>query len=112
MLSSLIVQEPTDQETAYQSEEEDEEMSDNFKQMAIGLKETLTKHDENVTGIPDFWLTVFKSTEVIADMIQPHGEPILKHLQGVKIVHDDTELAYMLVFEFSTNEYFKDDPLT
>lgn len=105
-------QEPPPEETVYQSEEEDEEMSENFKQMAIDLKKSLPKHDENVAGIPDFWLTVFKSTEIISDMIQPHDAPILKHLQDVKVVHDDKEMAYTLVFEFTPNEYFKDATLT
>lgn len=99
--------EPADEECVYLSEEEDEEMSENFKQMSIDLKKSLPKHDENVSGIPDFWLTVFKSTEIISDMIQPHDEPILKHLQDIKIVHDNNELAYTLIFEFSSNEYFK-----
>jgi len=26
--------------------------------------------DENIKGIPDFWLTVFKNVEMIAEMIQ------------------------------------------
>lgn len=105
-------EEPTMEGCVYQSEEEDEEVSENFKQMAIDLKKSLPKYDENVAGIPDFWLTVFKSTEVLSDMIQCHHEPILKHLQDINIIHEPTEMAYTLVFEFSTYGYFKDATLT
>ncbi|XP_063705690.1 nucleosome assembly protein 1-like 1-A [Culicoides brevitarsis] len=106
--------EPTDEEAAYQSagEEEDEEMSEKLKQMSLDLQKGLPKFDENVAGIPDFWLQVFKSTEVIADMLQPHDEPILKHLQDLKIVHDANDMAYTIEFHFSPNEYFKDAVLT
>lgn len=105
--------EPTEEEAAYQSaeEEEDEEMSEKLKQMSLDLKKGLPKLADDVKGIPDFWLQVFKSTEVLADMIQSHDEAILKHLKDIKIVHEQNEMAYTLEFHFTSNEYFKDQVL-
>ncbi len=40
---------------------------------------------ENVTGVPEFWLTIFKNVDMLSDMIQEHDEPILKHLQDIKV---------------------------
>lgn len=41
---------------------------------------------ENVSGIPDFWLTIFKNTQMLSEMIQEADEPILKHLIDVKVI--------------------------
>jgi len=104
--------EPTDEECVFQSagEEDDEEVADKLKQ--LDLKKGFPKLDENVAGVPDFWLIVFKSTEVLADMIQAHDEPILKQLKDIKIVHEANNMAYTLEFHFNENEYFKDTVLT
>lgn len=106
--------EPTEEEANYQSagEEEDEEMSERMREITLEMKKGLPKHPDNVAGIPEFWLTVFKSTEVLADMIQPHDEPILKQLRDIKIIHDPADMAYTLEFHFAPNEYFKDTLLT
>ena len=40
---------------------------------------------ENVSGVPEFWLTIFKNVDMLSDMIQEHDEPILKHLQDIKV---------------------------
>lgn len=36
-------------------------------------------------GVQGFWLTSFKNVELLASMIQPHDEPILEHLNNVKV---------------------------
>ena len=41
--------------------------------------------DENVAGVPEFWLTIFKNVDMLTDMMQDHDEPILKHLQDIKV---------------------------
>lgn len=40
-------------------------------------------------GIPEFWLTIFKNTEVLQDMIQEHDEPILKSLKDIRVTFSD-----------------------
>lgn len=40
---------------------------------------------ENTKGIPDFWLTIFKNVQLLSEMVQDHDEPILKHLEDIKV---------------------------
>ena len=37
------------------------------------------------SGVEDFWLIVLKNVDIIAEMIQEHDEPILKHLQDIRV---------------------------
>lgn len=64
-----------------------------------------------LAGIPDFWLTIFKNTEIMSDMVQPHDEPLLKQLTDIKIKYDE-DLSYTLEFVFGPNDYFTDSVLT
>lgn len=43
------------------------------------------ENEEDIKGIPDFWLTIFKNVSTLADMVQEHDEPILKHLSDVRV---------------------------
>lgn len=42
--------------------------------------------NENIKGIPEFWLTIFKNVGTLAEMVQEHDEPILKHLYDIKVI--------------------------
>lgn len=44
-----------------------------------------TEESEDPKGIPEFWLTIFKNVGTLADMVQAHDEPILKHLQDIQV---------------------------
>lgn len=78
--------EPTDEESQWPSDNE-EEISNELKEKAkiedVTDKETV---DENVKGIPNFWLTVFRNVSILSEMVQPHDEPIMKHLTDIKVV--------------------------
>jgi hypothetical protein len=64
-------------------------------------------------GIPNFWLTVFKSVAEIRAMIHEHDEKILKHLIDVRAFSKPSpELSFHLEFLFSPNEYFQNSILT
>ncbi|KAH9495951.1 Nucleosome assembly protein 1-like 4 [Bulinus truncatus] len=68
---------------------------------------------EFVKGIPSFWLTIFKNVDMLSEMVQEHDEPILAHLQDVKVViHDKDPVGFTLGFYFEPNEYFTDTVLT
>lgn len=41
--------------------------------------------NEDLKGIPAFWLTIFKNVGMLADMVQEHDEPILTHLNDIKV---------------------------
>lgn len=111
--------EPTDEECNWPSDDEEEELSEDVKTKAKiedagEKKETETKEtkfDENTKGVPDFWLMVFKNVDMLAEMIQPHDEPILKHLQDVKLKLNEGT-GFTLQFVFEPNEYFTNPVLT
>jgi nucleosome assembly protein 1-like 1 len=105
--------EPTDSEAESQFKEEvdeDEEMARHLKS-SLNVINSLPKYDENVKGVPDFWLTIFRHTDLLSDMVQPHDEPILKKLQDIKIKYDE-DLSYTLEFHFAPNDHFTDTVLT
>lgn len=99
-----------------ESDDEDNEVdsvvTERFKRMALNYKNQHSKIIKEGQGIPAFWLTVFKNTQTMADMIQPHDEPLLEHLTNVNIVYKTDPMSYVLEFHFSPNQYFKDSVLT
>lgn len=44
---------------------------------------------EDAKGIPCFWLTIFRNTEILSEMIQEHDEPVLKKLRDIQIKYTD-----------------------
>lgn len=101
------------EESEDEDDEVDAEVTERFKQMALNYKNQHSKIIKDAgQGIPAFWLTVFKNTQTMADMIQPHDEPVLAHLTNVNIVYKTDPMSYVLEFHFSPNPYFKDAVLT
>jgi nucleosome assembly protein 1-like 1 len=104
--------EPTDTEAEFKSDaEEEEDEEDALIQERLKSLKSLPQYDDNVKGVPDFWLTIFRNTELLSDMIQPHDEPILKQLTDIKIKYDE-DLSYTLEFFFEANDYFTDSVLS
>lgn len=110
--------EPSDAECEWPSDEEDE-LADELKEKAKIEEITegkegeaeVKKPDESTKGIPEFWLTTFKNVEMLAEMIQDHDEPILKHLQDVELkINENT--GFTLSFVFEPNDYFTNAVLT
>lgn len=76
------VHEPTDEECKW---EDSEDLVKEMEKVKIEEnKEKEPAKDVPVKGIPDFWLTIFKNVGLLADMLQEHDEPILKHLMDIK----------------------------
>jgi nucleosome assembly protein 1-like 1 len=63
----------------------------------VEISET-TIDNEQIKGIPDFWLTILKNTSLISDMIQPHDEPILSHLTDIKVYLLDEPMVIHIPF--------------
>lgn len=77
--------EPNDDECDFPSDDESDlagELKEKAKIEEEPKKEPIM--DENVKGIPEFWLTIFKNVTLLAEMVQPHDEAILKHLTDIK----------------------------
>ncbi|KAL1110485.1 hypothetical protein AAG570_008013 [Ranatra chinensis] len=99
------------------SKEECEFPSDDDKESDELSNELRTKiniqSNEDVVGIPDFWLTIFKNVALLSDMVQLHDEPILKHLIDVEVTFMPSQpMGFILEFYFSPNEYFSNRVLT
>lgn len=81
--------EPTEEECDFPSddEEDDEDKPEEKLSEEVKNKINLEKKDEkdDTKGIPEFWLTIFKSIEIIAENIQEHDQAILEHLTDVRL---------------------------
>ena len=42
-----------------------------------------------ISGIPEFWLTIFKNVDMLQEMVQEHDEPVLAALTDVKVTFSD-----------------------
>uniref|UniRef100_A0A8C5QXI3 Nucleosome assembly protein 1 like 4 n=1 Tax=Leptobrachium leishanense TaxID=445787 RepID=A0A8C5QXI3_9ANUR len=107
-------EEPTDTECEWHSDAEDEEKlaADVKKKVTISDKEP--SETDNPKGIPDFWLTIFRNVDMINISLQEYDEPILKHLQDVKVKFSDPgqPMSFTLEFHFEPNDFFTNTLLT
>lgn len=76
--------EPNDTECDFPSDDEGN-LSKELKEKATLEEVKETKEEEPTKGVPEFWLTIFKNVNLLAEMVQPHDEPILKHLTDIKV---------------------------
>jgi len=124
------MREPTDEECDWPSDEEDEEEKDEEAKLApdsqqADVKEKAAIEDskdgngdaeekkEETKGIPSFWLTIFKNVDMLSEMVQEQDEPILTHLQDIKVViHDKDPVGFSLEFHFEKNDFFTNPVLT
>lgn len=114
------VVEPTDENCVWESEDEEEIANALKSKVKIEVKdESEIKKDKNgakdedVKGIPDFWLTIFKNVAMLAELLQEHDEPILKHLYDINVIFLEKDpMGFVLEFHFSSNEYFSNSVLT
>ncbi|XP_022224057.1 nucleosome assembly protein 1-like 1 [Drosophila obscura] len=92
--------EPENPETESETEEH---FSDSLK--------AIKSIPQDAKGIPGFWLTVFRNTAILSEMVQPHDEPAMRKLTDISIKYDDGH-SYTLEFHFDKNEYFSNTVLT
>uniref|UniRef100_A0A3Q1B7T9 Nucleosome assembly protein 1-like 1 n=1 Tax=Amphiprion ocellaris TaxID=80972 RepID=A0A3Q1B7T9_AMPOC len=87
---------------------------DEMKEKAKLEEEKKDEEKEDPKGIPEFWLTVFKNVDLLSDMLQEHDEPILKHLQDIKVKFSDPgqPMSFTLEFHFEPNDFFTNTVLT
>ena len=41
--------------------------------------------EEDMKGVPEFWLTIFKNVELLQEMVQEHDEAVLKSLYDITV---------------------------
>lgn len=54
------------------------------EKLTLGKEGELTEND--IKGVPNFWLQLLKSIEIVGDVIQEHDEPILSYLKDVQCI--------------------------
>ncbi|KAG2371175.1 Nucleosome assembly protein [Vigna angularis] len=87
-------------------------------EVLLGIKEEeLSDEDDpekamnRVFGIPNFWLTVMKRKDILAELITEDDEGALQYLEDIKSCRLDDSGGFMLEFSFSCTPYFKNSKL-
>lgn len=105
--------EPTEQEieAGEEDEEEDEDAEKPEGTDAAAEKEKSAESNEDVSGIPEFWLSAMKNQISLAEMITDRDEQALKHLIDIRMEYLDKP-GFRLIFEFAENEFFTNKTIT
>lgn len=98
--------EPSEEEVKAGEPEDDDDDEASKTETAVE-----DKKDENVSGIPEFWLSAMKNQVSLAEMITDRDEAALKFLTDVRMEYLDRP-GFRLIFEFAENEYFTNQTVT
>jgi len=111
--------EPTTEESDYallpEDAEKDSSLCDELETKAKVDEEKLAPthgFDDTTKGVPKFWLTIFKNVDLLSEMIQDDDEPILEHLNDIKLKFIDEPMGFSLEFHFAENDFFTNKVLT
>ena len=76
--------------------------------------ETNVVGDKKTKGVPEFWLQIFRQVGTLSEMLQETDEPIIKHLEDIKVKYSDPgkPMSFELEFFFNENEFFTNSSLT
>lgn len=82
--------------------------------VVIAEKEAAAAEEPNPKGIPEFWFTIFRNVDMLSELVQEYDEPILKHLQDIKVKFSEPgqPMSFVLEFHFEPNDYFSNSVLT
>lgn len=78
------------------------------------------KPNKTITGIPEFWLKVFKNSEMVEGWVEDTDEAVLKKLKNIYLEFPEetppseglrTDDKFSIIFEFNKNEYFVNEKL-
>jgi nucleosome assembly protein 1-like 1 len=97
--------EPTEDEIKAGEEDDEPETEDAPK------SETKSDVPDNVSGIPEFWLSAMKNQISLAEMITDRDEAALKHLTDIRMEYLDKP-GFRLIFEFAPNDFFSNTTIT
>ncbi|KAG0906386.1 hypothetical protein G6F57_008392 [Rhizopus arrhizus] len=97
--------EPTEEEVAAGAKVDEEEEAEEK------TEEDEDVTDEDVMGIPEFWLTALKTHPQIGETITDEDCEALKHLTDIRLSYLEAP-GFKLEFEFSENDYFTNSVLT
>ncbi|KAF2086885.1 nucleosome assembly protein [Saccharata proteae CBS 121410] len=101
--------EPTEEEVKAGEQPQDDDDDEETEEDKTEVKKEET--NENVKGIPEFWLSAMKNQVSLAELITTKDEEPLRHLIDVRMEYLDKP-GFRLIFEFEENEYFSNKTLT
>jgi nucleosome assembly protein 1-like 1 len=105
--------EPTEDEVkaAAHDDEEDDAEDEDKKEAEATNTEQKSDIPEDVSGIPEFWLSAMKNQVSFAEMITDRDEAALKHLTDIRMEYLDVP-GFRIIFEFAPNDFFTNKTLT
>jgi len=101
--------EPSEEEI--KAGEDEEEQPEGEGESAATAEKPAASTTENVTGIPEFWLSAMKNQVTLAEMITDRDEVALKHLTDIRMEYLDKP-GFRLIFEFESNPFFSNKAVT
>lgn len=101
------ITEPTDEEV--KAGEQEEEGNDD-KAVKTNSTEDGTNY-ENLTGIPEFWLSAMKNQVSLAELITDRDEAALRVLTDIRMEYLK-QPGFRLIFEFGENDHFSNKIIT
>jgi len=108
--------EPNEDECEWPSddEEDEEELAGDMKDKAKleDEKAKKEKEEEEMKGVPEFWLTIFKNVDMLQEMVQEADEPLLHKLTDITVTFSEQPMGFTLHFYFAPNDYFSNLILT
>ncbi|KEY66547.1 hypothetical protein S7711_08050 [Stachybotrys chartarum IBT 7711] len=102
--------EPTEDEIKA-GEEEDEDAEPAADGDGSAKTEKTANVPDDVSGIPEFWLSAMKNQVTLAETITDRDEAALKHLTDIRLEYLDKP-GFRLIFEFAPNEFFKNKTIS
>ncbi|GEQ70592.1 hypothetical protein JCM33374_g4270 [Metschnikowia sp. JCM 33374] len=67
--------------------------------------------DEEVSGVPNFWLTALENLNTVSETITERDSEILQYLRDIRMEYLQTP-GFELIFEFNQNPYLSNQVLT
>jgi len=105
--------EPSEAECEWEEEKEDKVVN-GIEKLKIGEGDE-KKTDENVTGIPKFWLTAFQNANstILGGLVELTDEKVLEYLTNVTVALSEPQnTGFVLSFHFKKNPFFTNEVLT
>lgn len=99
--------EPTEDEIKA-GEQDEEEVEDDGGKTDVAEND---KMDEDLAGIPEFWLSAMKNQISLAELITDRDEAALKFLTDIRMEYLERP-GFRLIFEFVENEFFTNKTIT
>lgn len=71
------------------------------------------RRNEIIREIPDFWLRVFTSHEMLTALLDDNDQAVFKYLRELNVEdHDDVKSGYKISLHFDPNPFFKNTVLS